>query len=580
MSDEKSSVEYYRALEDFRRARAKARLQHLWASVTGESESLLPYDDISKKLRALGISSKGIQEIPVDSIVGSVNRYQDFSKNFLPLTDVSRERWARVKSAMTSPGSIGLPPIRVYQIGEVYFVLDGNHRVSIAREMGIEMIEAYVTEIKTRVPLCPDDDPEDIILKAEYSHFLEETNFDEIIPDEELKLTFPGQFETLKEHIRVHRYYMGASESREILWEEAVQHWYEQVYQPVVEIIRDQDILEEFPERTETDLYIWVLDHQTYMEEELGWSIRPEKAAVDLVRKQGRRFIRVVRRMMRKILQSLLPKQLEDFSSPGEWRETKNLDSQPLFSDILVAMNGSGDSWIALEQAVILGKFEGSEIRGLLVESPDDKDIERERHISQVYQERLEQADLGGNIVFTEGQIAETICNRAEVNDLVVLRLSHPPSRNFFSRLSSGMRMILRRSSRPVLVVKGQISTLNHLLLFYDGSPKGKEALFLSAYLSKRYKRKLSILVIESDQKKGEALIAEARDCLGDVWVEILLKDVSGDLAGTITNIGAEINADLILTGGYNLSPIFEILFGSIVDEVLQRTTLPVIICQ
>ena len=129
-------------------------------------------------------------------------------------------------------------------------------------------------------------------------------------------------------------------------------------------------------------------------------------------------------------------------------------------------------------------------------------------------------------------------------------------------------------------MVKGQISTLNHLLLFYDGSPKGKEALFLSAYLSKRYKRKLSILVIESDQKKGEALITEARDCLGDVWVEILLKDVSGDLAGTITNIGAEINADLILTGGYNLSPIFEILFGSIVDEVLQRTTLPVIICQ
>jgi len=580
MSDDKSSVEYYRALEDFRRARAKARLQHLWASVTGQSESLLPYDEISRKMRTSGVSSKGIQEIPVDSIVGSVNRYQDFSKDFLPLSDVSRERWARVKSVMTSPGSAGLPPIRVYQLGEAYFVLDGNHRVSIAREMGIETLEAYVTEIKTRVPLSPEDDAEEMIVKAEYSQFLEETDFDEIVPEGALKLTFPGQYQTLTEHIRVHRYYMGIEQSREIPWEEAVRHWYEHVYQPVVEIIHEQNILEEFPERTETDLYIWVLDHQTYMEQELGWSIRPEKAASDLVKNQGRRLVRVVRRMGKSLLKALLPKQLEDFSSPGEWRKEKHTKDQPLFSDILVAMSGEGESWIAMEQAIILGGMEGAEIRGLLVEGEGGEDNERENYISQVFGERLDQAHLEGNIVFDEGPIAETICERAEVNDLIVLRLSHPPSREVFLRWFSGMRMILRRSSRPVLAVKGQVSTLNHLLLFYDGSPKGKEALFLSAYLANRYQRKLSILILEGDSDRGKSLIEETRQTLGGNCGEIILRDRAEDPATAITNAGADLNADIILMGGYGLPPFFEALIGSIVDDVLRRTYLPVLICQ
>lgn len=580
MPIENNVIEYYRALDDFRQARAKARLQHLWASVTGQSESLLPYDEISKKLRSSGISSKGLQEIPVKSIVGSVNRYQDFNKDFLPLTDVSRERWARVKSAMTSPGSSGLPPIRVYQIGYVYFVLDGNHRVSIAQEMGIESLEAYVTKIRTRVSISPEDNPEDIILKVEYSQFLEETSFDEIIPGETLELTFPGQYQTLKEHIRVHRYYMGIEQSREIPWEEAVKHWHVCVYQPVVEIIREQQILEEFPNRTETDLYIWVLDHQTYMEEELGWSIRPEKAALDLVEQQGRRMIRIAQRFLKKLIRIILPKQLEDFSSPGEWHAGKDIEEGKLFSEILVAMSGGGEGWVALEQAIILGALEESEIRGLVVEDKTNQNKDRERYITHVFNERLAQANLEGDLAFAEGSVAETIIERSEVNDLVVLKLSHPPSENILSRLASGMRMILRRSTRPILVVKGQISPLNHALLVYDGSPKGKEALFLAAYLTSRDSRKISMLVIEDDVERTQALIEAARDYLGEDYANVIIRKGNTESAETIANTAAEINADLILMGGYRLSPILEVIFGSIVDNVLRRTCLPVIICQ
>ena len=175
MPDSKSPIEYNYALEDFRKARSKAELQRLWALITGKTNKLLPYDEITQRLHATGLSSKGLMEIPVDAIVGSVNRYQDFNHNFLPLHDEDRQRWATVKAMMTSPGGAGLPPIRVYKLGDAYFVLDGNHRVSIAKEMGIEMVEAYVTEIKPKVPLSPDDQPEDIILKEEYADFLVET---------------------------------------------------------------------------------------------------------------------------------------------------------------------------------------------------------------------------------------------------------------------------------------------------------------------------------------------------------------------------------------------------------------------
>jgi len=248
MPEGTSLSEYRTALEDFRRARQKAEVQHLWASLTGRSDQLLEYDDITQKLHARGFSSKGVQEILVDAIVGSVNRFQDFNRDFMPLYDQDQERWARVKAAMTSPGSAGLPPIRVYKLGDAYFVLDGNHRVSIAREMGIATIEADVTEIRSRVPLSPDDSPSDLILKEEYVDFLEKTMADKIVSETEFILSFPGLYKTLEEHITVHRHYMGIEQSREIPWEEAVRDWYENVYLPIIKEIRDQDPAQGIPD--------------------------------------------------------------------------------------------------------------------------------------------------------------------------------------------------------------------------------------------------------------------------------------------------------------------------------------------
>ncbi len=582
MSDERNKIEYARALEDFRRVRAKARLQHLWASITGENKDLLHYDEISRRVRPKGRSSKGIKEIPVEAIVGSVNRYQDFDRDFLPLHDEDLERWAQVKAAMTSPGTVGLPPIRVYKIGDAYFVLDGNHRVSIAREMGIETIEAYVTEIKTNVSISPDDTPEDIILKSEYSNFLDETNFDKIVPDANLEVTFPGLYQTLIEHIKVHRYYMGIEQAREIPWEEAVRHWFDHVYQPVVKVIREKGILSEFPDRTETDLYIWILDHQTYMEEALGWSIRPEKAASDLVSKRGRRLTKVVRQIGEKFINTILPDPLKGSSPPGEWHETKAVDQENLFTDILVAMDGSAESWITLEQAIVIAELEGADVRGLVIEDLEDNGERRisEDHISQAFSERLAQSGLKGKIAFTQGEIAETILERAKVNDLIVLKLTHPPSSNIFSRLGSGLRTIVRRSSRPILMVRNQVRPIQRLFLAYDGSPKGREALYIVAYLASRYDRELIVLAVHEDEEKGFKLLAEAENYLGECCMQGLFRKGSGKISKTILQVANEQNVDMIIMGGYGLSPLFEALFGSTVDGVLRGTRIPVLVCQ
>ncbi len=159
------------AINDFRDARRKANLQALWARLSRQSNELLSYEEVQKKLQLTGGVPRGLQDIPIDHIIGSVGRYRDFSRDFLPLTDTDEERWARVELAMNT--MIGVPPIDVYKVGEVYFVRDGHHRVSVAKQMGATTIQAYVTEIPTDFVLTPKMDIRDIIIQAELRAFLD-----------------------------------------------------------------------------------------------------------------------------------------------------------------------------------------------------------------------------------------------------------------------------------------------------------------------------------------------------------------------------------------------------------------------
>ena len=153
------------AVQDFKEARRRAALEEMMARLTGKSAELLSYEDVRQKLRATGSTPRGVREIPLDAIVGSVGRCSDFTRSFLPRQDSDLGRWAGVESAAPDPAS--LPAIDVYQVGEAYFVPDGNHRVSAARQKGIKYISAHGVDVHTRAPLSPDARPDELIIKAE-----------------------------------------------------------------------------------------------------------------------------------------------------------------------------------------------------------------------------------------------------------------------------------------------------------------------------------------------------------------------------------------------------------------------------
>ena len=310
---------FAKAVFDFQNARRKADMQDLLALLTGRSTELLSYEEVRTKLHAIEGSRRELQDIPIESIVGSVGRYTDFNKNFLPLHESDKERWSRVMIEAT--GSMGLPPIEVYQIGEVYFVLDGNHRVSVAKELGATHIQAYVTEVKTKISVTPDLSPDDLIIKAEQVAFLEKTNLNTLRPESDLTLTAPGRYPVLLEHIAVHQYFMGIDEEREVPYDEAVAHWYDNVYLPVIDVIRDRGTLRRFPDRTETDMYIWIAKHREDLQRDLGWEFGTEIVADDLISKYSAGIIQTISRVTERILNAVTPDGFEAGPPTGQWLE-------------------------------------------------------------------------------------------------------------------------------------------------------------------------------------------------------------------------------------------------------------------
>ena len=262
---------------DFDTARRKAFWNEIVSFLSGRPNRLLSWDEVRDKLGVRGQVYWGIRAVPVDKIIGSVGRYRDFDRVFLPTQDRTASRWRSIARAHYD--DVSLPPVKLYKIGDAYFVLDGNHRVSVAREQGVEFVDAEVIEAATRVPVTADLDAGDLEIKGEYTRFLERTRLDELRPDQRIEFTIGGGYERLLEHIAVHRYFMGLEQQRFIPEDEAVCDWYEHVYLPLVYIIREKDILADFPGRTEADLYLWVMDHQHYLRERFGPGVGTGQAA-------------------------------------------------------------------------------------------------------------------------------------------------------------------------------------------------------------------------------------------------------------------------------------------------------------
>lgn len=571
---------YIEAIEDFRRARRQAALERVLDRLTGRSDQLLSYEAVRREVGAYGKVERGLHEIPVDAIVGSVGRYGDFTRTFLPRSDSLQERWARVKTVATDMS--GWPPIDVYKLGDAYFVHDGNHRVSVARQMGMETIPAYVTEVQTKVPLTPEDDPEEIICKARYTKFLEATGLKDTRPDANLELTVPGGYRHLHEHIGVHRYYMGIEMQREIPYEEAAAHWYDTVYLPVVEVIRERGLLQDFPDRTETDLYLWLAEHQAELERALGWRVQPDAAADDLAAAEGRGRRRGLARVGEILRETITIGELEPGPPPGAWR-TQRGDAREdhLFRDLMVAINGVDSGWRALDQALVFARREDSVVRGLHVLPVGAEEDEEVVALRERFDRQLAEANVPGKFVVEEGRVTHVLCDRARWNDLVVMPLSHPPGQKVLQRLSSGIRHVLHFSPRPILAVpqSAAVTPMERPLLAYNGSSRADEALYVATYLAARWQLPLVVAYV-ADSENGENVLDNARTYLEDRGVHADFIVRPPPVAAALLSAVDQHDCDAIIIGGYGAPPVVEMVMDSVLNDVLRTSHKPILICR
>lgn len=262
-------------MKDFDGVRRAAVMHDLLAFLLRRPADLLPFEEVRERLRLRGVVDRGIQEVPLARIAGTVQRERDFNRAFLPRDEKLRGRWQDLED-LADDGR-GFPPVELYRVGDVDFVVDGHHRVSVARARGLGSIEARVKEFRTDVPLSANASLEDVILKEGLAGFLEATRLSPSTPDE-FRTTEPNGYERLLDHISVHRYYRGIELDRPVSWEEAVASWRDAVYRPMVERVRASRALDEFPGRTETDLYLFTMDHVHTLRERYGPDVAVSRA--------------------------------------------------------------------------------------------------------------------------------------------------------------------------------------------------------------------------------------------------------------------------------------------------------------
>lgn len=203
-----------------------------------------PFDEVRSRLKLARGVDRGLEDVPLER--GSAARWTDLRVHdaFLPRRESLRERWEDV--ATLAEGHRGFPPVQLYRVGDVYFVVDGHHRVSVARSLGAESIEARITRVRDPGAASPGRASlEDVVLREGLAGFLEATG---------PSAGAPGRVAGRRarrlrrlDHIAEIRYFLGLDRQRDVSWEEAVASFRDTVYRPMVERIRTSAVLDDFP---------------------------------------------------------------------------------------------------------------------------------------------------------------------------------------------------------------------------------------------------------------------------------------------------------------------------------------------
>jgi hypothetical protein len=218
---------------------------------------LIPFDEASRRLRVSGQSYLGIREIPIERIVGSVDRSGDFDRDFRPRRGLSRGRLASLRSAFRDGG---LPAIEVFEVGGAYFVEDGHHRVALAREQHADFIDAEVTRLQTNYEVGPEVDVCQLVHTEQQRMLLEESGLSRARPEAVIEFTLLDGYTQLREIIKAHGYDLARQRGALPAPEEVAGDWYDTVYRPGVDAVHRASLPELYASwhSTDADLFLWV----------------------------------------------------------------------------------------------------------------------------------------------------------------------------------------------------------------------------------------------------------------------------------------------------------------------------------
>lgn len=212
---------------------------------------LLDLDESIRRLKPFSRHYLGVQAIPIDRIVGTEGRAGDFDRRFAPRRREVSDRMRRVSEAFPDGA---FPPIVVYQLGEAYFVIDGHHRVAVARRKKMEHIDAEVTELQTDWTLPADADIGLIIHVEQERWFEEMSGLDQARPDARIKLSRTADYVELLENVQIHGYHLMLDRERALPRSEIAADWYDQIYAPVMEAVQREAAAD--GGQTEGDLFL------------------------------------------------------------------------------------------------------------------------------------------------------------------------------------------------------------------------------------------------------------------------------------------------------------------------------------
>jgi hypothetical protein len=254
---------------DFQRARRRQVLASISRRLRGEPDDInliLPFDEVVRVLGRIGERTIGLETIPLASIVGSVDRTRDFDRRFRPTSNRLRERWEGINLALRR--GRGMPPISVYRVGDLHFVRDGHHRVSVALALGLEVIEAFVTEILTELPATGIASRGDLTVK-DYERLF---RLRVPLPPEmaaRIRVSDPWDYAQLSECVEAWAFRLVQDERTFIDRPTAARRWFEEEFVPVVAMLHDADLV---GEGTDAEAYMRVASERYRLMRTHEWS--------------------------------------------------------------------------------------------------------------------------------------------------------------------------------------------------------------------------------------------------------------------------------------------------------------------